>query len=203
MKEALSVLEEAISDVGYWRWWSESLPSLFAVEFGGIKLWSPPTAVDRPPSGIVGIGFKNPSLVAFISSDSADHLRPDWRIALHNDEIEPFGFFDDVFTLQDSALLGRTIEGCSLEYLVGSETNLYQASPSLLAFRAGPVGLIVRGEQMAIQPFSEFSDVVKAREAWQGYWVEYWARRDTGTPMPKDYACEVCIPVDRFLFHEG
>jgi hypothetical protein len=203
MNSPLSILEESISDVGNWRWWDELLPALFVAEFGGVKLWSPPTAVDLPPLGIVSLGIKNPSLVAFITSNSAAPLRPDWSTSLHNDVMEPFAFCDDIFTLQDPKLIGSVIEGCSLEYIVGSEANLNQTTPSLLAFRAGPVGLIVRGEQMAVQPFNDINEIAQAREAWKRYWIEYWARRDTEAPMPKDYACEVCIPRERFRYHEG
>lgn len=202
MEKALSILEEAISDVGHWRWWSESLPSFFAAEFSCVKLWTPPTAFDRPPPGIVAVGFKNPSLVAFITSDSAENLRPDWRIALQNDKVEPFGIFDDIFTLQDSSQLGNIIEGCSIEYLLGSNENLFQTSPCLLAFRAGDVGLIVRGEQIAVPPFDELTDIVKARDEWQSYWSEYWERKESDAPMPKDYTCEVCIPRHLFRYHE-
>jgi hypothetical protein len=202
MSTTLTVLEESISDAGYWRWWDESLPSLFGVEFGGVKLWSPPRAPDLPPPGIVGLAFRNPFLVAFITADSAQGLRGDWRMALHNDEIELFFMFDDFFTLQSSDLFGRIVADCSIEYLVGGEAELAKTSTVQLGFRSGPVGLIVRAEAMAVHPFSKQAQVLSARDAWERYYDDYWSRRDTESPMPSDNACEAMIPLDRFIFPE-
>ncbi len=37
--------------------------------------------------------------------------------------------------------------------------------------------------------------IVTAAGDWWEYWREYWRRRETDAPLPKDYACEVTIPI--------
>ena len=204
MDDVLTVLETAISDIGNWRWWDQSLPSKFVVEFGGVKLWTPPTRIDQPPRSIFGLGFKDPTLIAFVSDTAAAGLRCDWRFALHSDQIEPFGMFDDVFTLRSDAQFPSILEGCDVEYLVGSESDLFSTSPVRLGFRAGPVGLIVRANQMAVAPFTGAdwaAQIAAASAGWAPYWNEYWSRRDTDSPMPEDFRCEIEIPFDRYQFH--
>jgi hypothetical protein len=52
MREAFEILEDAITECGYWRWWMANLPASFQVEFGGVQLFQPPPEVSRSPSGI-------------------------------------------------------------------------------------------------------------------------------------------------------
>lgn len=37
-------------------------------------------------------------------------------------------------------------------------------------------------------------DVENRKDKWWDYWKEYWEKRDSENPLPKDYACEVTIP---------
>jgi hypothetical protein len=207
MNNAASILESAISDVGYWRWWHEALPGFFQVEFGGVQLWTPPTKDDRPPPGIIGLGFKDPTLVAFLTELSAAALQSDWRLALHQDQIEPFTVTYDEFTLSQADQVKSMTDGCSIEFLVGSEFDLIpKEGSSFLAFRAGPVGLVVVAEQMAVASssgdLSSAEKIASSNAAWWEYWKDYWQRRDSDSPLPKDYACEVTIPRDQFTFKE-
>lgn len=36
--------------------------------------------------------------------------------------------------------------------------------------------------------------VLASSREWWAYWREYWRRKDTPDPMPRDYACEITIP---------
>ena len=36
-----------------------------------------------------------------------------------------------------------------------------------------------------------------ANEKWWAYWREYWKRRESSSPLPRDYGCEVTIPAGR------
>lgn len=38
MNAHLSILESAITDVGYWRWWTSDLPNSIQLEFGGAQI---------------------------------------------------------------------------------------------------------------------------------------------------------------------
>lgn len=55
MTDHLTTLEQAISDVGYWRWWADALPDVFQVEFGGVQLHFPPASPEEPPNDVVAL----------------------------------------------------------------------------------------------------------------------------------------------------
>ena len=198
MSEHLTILENAIADVGYWRWWAEKLPEAFQVEFGGVQLWNPPTQENGPPSGVVALRFDRPTVVAFLTSSEAT-APSDWRIALHEDRIEPFSVNHDALTLQSEELLAKVCAGSTAEYVLGSKAELaVNTAPVKLAFRAGSVGLVVRAHELEIIASSGTLTPEKIKESsdrWWSYWREYWDRRSTESPMPKDYACEVTIPL--------
>jgi hypothetical protein len=198
MSEHLSILENAIADVGYWRWWAEKLPTAFQVEFGGVQLWNPPTEEDGSPCGVVAIRFGQPTAVAFLTSLEAE-LPQDWKTALHEDRIDPFDVGHDQLTLQSETLFHEVIAGCKYEYIIGTESDLLaDTAPVKLAFRAGPVGLAVRANDLTVISSSgEMSpeQIQQAAEKWWAYWREYWNRRESDAPLPKDYACEVTIPL--------
>lgn len=199
MPEYLPTLEEAISDVGYWRWWAEALPDIFQVEFGGVQLHFPPTSPDHPPNSVVALRFFEPSVVAFLTEQGAQHVAEDWRLALHQDKIEPFSVNHELFTLTSEDTLREVVSGCHIEYVHGKDIGrANEATPVLLGLRAQEVGLVVRAKRMAVvaQPGElEPAQIVTAAGDWWEYWREYWRLRDTDAPMPKDYACEVTIPI--------
>jgi hypothetical protein len=199
MSDHLSVLEKAISDVGYWRWWAEALPNVFQVEFGGVLLYFPARSPEVPPDNVIALSFRDPSLVAFLTAADATLVEPDWRIALHEDQHEPFTVDHELFTLTSETVLEAVAAGCAAEYVVGTDLNpKIGASGPLLAFRAQGVGLIVRASEMAVVTAAgELSpEQIKAAAGdWWKYWREYWDRRDSTSPMPKDYACEATIPL--------
>jgi hypothetical protein len=106
----LEVLEEAISDVGYWSWWDAALPKVFQVEFGGTQLWSPSHASDQPPSGQVALRFVKPSFVAFLTRlIRAEGIPSDWSKKLHRDEIEPFGISYGDFTASSKEIFANAL----------------------------------------------------------------------------------------------
>lgn len=199
MTDPISTLESAISDVGYWRWWAEALPEVFQVEFGGVQLYFPPLVAGRPPNSVVALRFHEPSVVAFLTAEDARDLPVDWRTALHADKLKPFSVDHERFTVSSEDTLRDVLVGCRVEFAHGSEIGApSDAGSVLLAFRAQQVGLIVRAKRMAVvgQPgVLEPAQIVSASEAWWEYWREYWRRRDSDSPLPKDYACEVTIPL--------
>jgi len=36
-----------------------------------------------------------------------------------------------------------------------------------------------------------------ANEKWWAYWQEYWKRRESSSPLPRDYGCQGTIPAGR------
>lgn len=206
MSDHLSVLEEAISHVGYWGFWAAGLPNVFQVEFGGVLLYFPARSPEVPPDNRIALSFRDPSLVAFLTAADATSVDSDWRIALQEDQHETFQVNPDLFTLTSETVLEAVAAGCTVEYLVGTDLNpRIHASAPLLAFRAQEVGLIVRASEMAvITAAGELSpEQIKAAAGdWWKYWSEYWDRRNSTSPMPKDYACDVIIPLSDWNKHK-
>ena len=71
------------------------------------------------------------------------------------------------------------------------------ADEAFIGFDAHTMGLIVAAESMGVISHSgELDDaaVLSSNRKWWAYWKAYWKRRDTSSPLPRDYACEVTIP---------
>jgi hypothetical protein len=198
MEQALKVLETAISDVGYWRWWTSELPHSIQLEFGGTQLWFPPASPDGVASGLLAVRLRKPKVAAFLTSKSAK-LPDDWPEAMQRDEFEPFRLGYDRFTFTSHDEAARYLaDAASIKAVVGLTSDIPQlrASP-LLAFWAGPVGFVGVADSIALFSMHgevELASVPELQSKWWTYWKEYWARKRTPNPMPKDYACEVCIP---------
>jgi hypothetical protein len=197
MPSHLTVLEEAISDVGYWRWWTDALPDVFQVEFGGVQMHFPPSSPELPPNSVVALRFFNPSAVAFLTEHGSSQSQG-WRAELHDDRIQPFAVSHELFTLTSSEVLQTVVSDCAIEYLHGNQFSCLESSSALLAFRSQDVGLVVRAERMVVVAVpGELSaeQIVKASGDWWEYWRRYWDLRESESPLPKDYACEVTFPI--------
>lgn len=198
MPSHLSILESAIADVGYWNWWTANLPATFQVEFGGVQLWNPPTGKGKPPSDLLALCFRKPRLICFITLSSS--IKPDWPDKLQRDELEPFSVDHGKLTLTSiKACKDIVARAKQIRSLVGTPGD--KPSPkrgeAFIGFECRSVGLVVAAESMSILSHHGEMDetgVIAAHEKWWEYWKEYWDRRDTDDPMPRDYACEVTIP---------
>lgn len=198
MESPLTILETAISDVGYWRWWTSELPDAIQLEFGGTQLYFPPVSPGQVTSGLLAVRLRKPLAVLFLASKSAGFPN-DWPEAMARDEYEPFTVEHDRLTLTShDAAAGYLADAGSLKSLVGSESDLSKhRDKSLLAFWAGPVGFVAMAESIALfnmQGEVDLAMIPDWHSKWWSYWKEYWERKDTPNPMPKDYACEVTIP---------
>src|SRR5262245_36054334 len=96
--DPLAALEDAISDVGYWRWWTSQLPDHFQVEFGGLQLRDADREASIDP---LALRFTGLASVAFLDREARPHPA-DWPERLAADAIEPFGISHDQFTLTDN-----------------------------------------------------------------------------------------------------
>jgi hypothetical protein len=198
LQEPLNILERAITDVGYWRWWTSELPRTIQLEFGGTQLWFPPTSPDRVTSGLVALRLRRPKVALFLTAELGA-LPEDWPDALQRDELEPFGVGYDRFTLTSHAnALKYLSDAASIRPIVGSADDVARhATGSVLAFWAGLVGFVGIAESLGVFSAAcevELQSIPAVNTKWWEYWKEYWARKDTPNPMPEDYTCEVCIP---------
>ncbi|TDR20474.1 hypothetical protein [Marinicella litoralis] len=193
--DALKILEDAISDVGYWRYWF-SEKEMFQIEFGGTQLHNSPQEENSPPSGILALRFVKPSsVVAIVRGEEEDF---EWFDKLSKDEIEPFTVSYEEFTLTDSSLAQEIIQGAKKKKEIScSNEQLPKKGGFYLAFWSGDVGMAIHAEHVqALSHDGELSpELIKEKNSkWWTYWREYWDRRDTDAAMPQDYACEVTIP---------
>ncbi|QJW94725.1 hypothetical protein [Frigoriglobus tundricola] len=199
MGEHLRALESAISDVGHWTWWAANLPPVFQVEFGGTQFWNPPSGEGQPPSSRIALRFRKPRLVYFLTL--VDGVPADWPDRLQRDELEPPSVDHEAFTLTSAELCGRLVgKAVAIRSLVGEPgaTPLPLVGEALIGFEAGPFGLVVAAESLGVFNHHgelDESAVLASNSKWWEYWREYWRRKDTTDPLPRDYACEVTIPL--------
>lgn len=200
MNSHLTILEDAIGDIGYWRWWVADLPQMFQVEFGGVQLWTAPGTATSPPSGVVALRFASPSAVEFLlaaETDATEQPPPDWPSALAEDRIEPFGLTHGTLTLTSEARAEELRGAMAVHQTLHCDPELPSPPAIVLALRAGAVGLYVRAAEIVVVTQNgplALEDVAPANERWWEYWRTYWARRNSPDPLPHDWACEVTIP---------
>lgn len=202
MEEKLEILEEAISDIGYWSWWAEKLPEAFQIEIGGTHIWSPPKSTDTPPSGQIALRFANPISICFLKSVSSK-LPNNWADLLKDDQLEPFSINYGDFKFNNSNYIRREIMNSNIivENKFGEDPTLLIDSDDSnfsLAFLAGEVGFIIIAEELRLINQTgdiKLNDIDELVSRWWRYWKEYWELKDTLNELPKDYACEVTIPL--------
>jgi len=197
----LKVLEKAISDVGYWAWWTADFPTFIMLEFGGSQIWTKPKDNESPPSGLIGITFLNPYSVSFVTRKFHDMKPPDnWAELLHNDDLDLPEIEYGLFTFTNNDLIELIIENAvTVETVFGIKpTNPeFKNAEFKFGFWANNFGCIISCESISIISHDgdlSLDDVENRRIKWWEYWEEYWVRRNTENPLPADYACEVTIP---------
>lgn len=194
----LSILESAISDVGHWRWWTANLPDSVQLEFGGVQLWSPPSAPDTPPSGLIALRLIRPQAAIFLTK-AHTNLPVDWHDAMQRDELQPFGMDRDQFTLSSVAQASHCLNHAATTHaLVAPAGNAGATNtPAVIGFWAGPIGFYGVADELEIYNMSGRltpAQVEASSHQWWEYWREYWRERHGPNPKPRDYACEVTIP---------
>ncbi len=142
--------------------------------------------------------FRKPRLVYFLTL--SDSFSENWPDQLQRDELEAFGVDHEAFSLTSVELCARLVaKAVSVQALVGDpdKTPLAVPGEALLGFESWPVGLVVAAETMGVlNRHGELDQraVLESNRQWWGYWREYWRRKDSTDPLPRDYACEVTIP---------
>lgn len=197
-QEPMEVLQKAISDVGYWRWWTAKLPGAFLVEFGGVQLYTASPKEGQPPMGVMAMIFRNPSSISFL--DYGRNLANDWSWQLQEDQIEPFNLDQGKLAFNDGkAIAGYLKKAVAVNTYHGRKPSggkLMEANVQM-GFKAGDVGLCIAAESLDINTHLgkiSLSQVAKMHKSWWEYWKVYWRRKNTANPMPEDYACEVTHP---------
>jgi hypothetical protein len=200
MRAPLEVLEDAISDVGHWHWWTKT-DTAFQLEFAWVMLLVPSDDPSQPPSSAVALRFRNPRCVAVLQKNVQRSALPDnWFRKLGQDELKPLAVSHESFTLTSIDRL-RAILGDAerRKFLVGSEPDLDHigTEDAFLAFWAGDAGLVVVGERVEVLSHRgriEVEEISEKHQDWWKYWRQYWDKKDSDEPLPLDDLCEITIP---------
>lgn len=197
---ALKKLSNAISDVGYWNWWTAEYPKVIMLEFGGVQLWSKPKK-NQPPSGQLAIKFQKPISVSFVTREEYRNETPNnWADLLHEDKLEQPTFSHGCFGFNQPKITQQILEDAKrVETVFGINPteSSFGESPITFSFWAGNVGALIACESMEIVTHDgklSLDQAIQKIDKWWEYWKVYWSKIDSKNPLPKDYACEVTIP---------
>ncbi|WP_162127683.1 hypothetical protein [Flavobacterium phycosphaerae] len=201
-KEILQMLGDAICDVGYWSWWTSDLPNIVQIEFGGTQLYFPPKDNSEPPNSQIAIQFINPKSISFLSlSKVGENNSEKWFNLLHEDKMESQVCSYDSFTFVDESEMKRIISHAKItDTILGyppTEESFFKENFKL-TFWAGEFGFAVSSENIKLLTQDgeiKMEEIPSINSNWWKYWREYWDLKKTEKPLPKNYVCEVTIPM--------
>lgn len=199
--QMLDILSNAICDVGYWSWWVTDLPTVVQIEFGGPLLYFPASDSSQPPNSQIAIQFRNPKSISFLTRKELTSDDEYWFDELHNDKMEPPTCSHGEFTFTDYALMTKIInEAKTIKTIHGYSPidNLFQSEKYKLVFWAGDYGFAVSADEIKLLTKDgdvELNQIPSLHSQWWTYWRKYWDLINTENALPKDYACEVTIPL--------
>ena len=191
--ETLRILENAICDVGYLRWWT-SAEDIYQIEFGGVQLFDETKNGFSARSSVIALQFLEKPTIVFLDKNGPNN----WQDDLHNDKMEPINIEYDEFKFNDKDYLKNIISEYRINNLKNNSIEEVYKYPIFLAFKCYDFGIIIGGNKMkVIGSAGEFSEdkIKDCNIKWWKYWKEYWSLREKENSYDKDYACEVTIPV--------
>lgn len=192
----LNILADAVSDVGSWHRWL-TRGDMVQVQFCDIMLYDESTSEKEPHStDVLAVRFKGKAFAVFLDNLNEEN----WHEHLRDDDsaIYPIDTYDMAFDDVEEAerLLNDYKHKTVIKDFVGSETLL--TVKHLLYARCDDVGFIVGGDEIEVVgrkgKYTE-EEIETAYKTWCDYWKTYWKLRGTKDAYPKDYVCEVSIPV--------
>ena len=195
-KKTLNILADAISEVGSWHWWN-SKDDMVQVQFCDVMLFDE----SRPEkethtTDVLAVRFYGHAFAVFL--DNTDEK--DWHERFRDDDsiIYPVDTYDLAFDdIKEAELLLNDFKNrIPVKDFSGPET--LSGARHLLCARCNEVGFIVGGNEIRIVgekgEYTE-EEIETAASKWWSYWKDYWKLRGTKNAYPKDYACEITIPV--------
>ncbi len=192
---SLNILADAISDAGSWYWWLTG-DDMVQVQFCDVMLYDENTSEKEPHStDILAVRFHGNAFAVFL-----DNLNDEkWYEHFHDDsviyEIDTYNMaFDDV--KEAERIMNDFQHKTVIRDFSGSAALL--RAKHLLCAGCGDVGFVVGADEMEVVgrkgKYTE-EEIETAYQKWFDYWKAYWKLRGTKDANPKDYVCEVSIPV--------
>jgi hypothetical protein len=123
-------------------------------------------------------------------------LPADWYQRLKAETIEPPGISYEEFALGDDDLYEKVVrqaEGETVHFADDSGGKSVK-----LALWAGLAGIRIEASEVRIVLITgevQLSEIEGLHGKWWTYWRDYWKKLNTPEALPKDYACEVTIPL--------
>lgn len=186
--------------MGYWQWWDMSVPDSVYLEFGGVQLYQKNEEMTKPPYSTIGLQFIGLHSVCFLTKDSTK-TDEKWCKQLHQDQLEFPNCDHEHFSFTDEIQMKGTISCADrIEVVVGdnpNEKSFWQGNYRLV-FWANNYGCAISADTLKLHSHGgemRLEEVPLLYKEWWEYWRLYHDKRDTKNPMPKDYACEVTIPI--------
>lgn len=194
--ETLNILADAISDVGSWHWWHVK-DDMVQIQFCDIQLYDESKSEQEThTTDVIAVRFHSHAFAVFLDNLDAEH----WHELLHDDNsvIYPIDTYDLAFDdiKEAEALINDYKNRVPVKDYDGLQT--LSGARHLIYARCGDVGLVAGGDKIKIVgkkgEYTE-EEIETAYGKWWEYWKEYWKLRGTKEAYPKDYACEITIPV--------
>ena len=152
MADAIKILEEAISDVGYWLWWTVQENGC-QLEFAGTQIWNAPESEDQPPSGIIALRYTGNVFLSFLTRNGSEEYSEHWFDRLQRDEMEPLRLSPDEFFLNNrEGFLSVVKQAGETQLIRGTAIGDASIPPitNTIAFYAGQFGVIAGGNELRI-----------------------------------------------------
>ena len=193
---ALNILADAISEVGSWHRWLVK-DDMVQVQFCDVMLFdeSKPEK-DTHTTDVLAVRFRGHAFAVFLDNLDVDnwheHLRTDDAVLY---PVDTYALaFDDI--TEAKSLLNDYRHKRPVKDFSGLET--LSDAKHLLCARCGEAGFIVGGDTAEVvgkKGLYTETEIETGFKKWWDYWRMYWKLRKTKDAYPKDYACEITIPV--------
>ena len=197
-RDALNILADAISDVGSWWCWYAGDDRL-QLEFCDVQLYDETKAEkETHTTDVLAVRFYGHVFAVFLDNSNDEN----WHERFRNDDsiLYSVDTYDMAFDDEKEAesVLNDYRNRVPVKDFNGSETLV--AAKHILCARCDKVGFIVGGDEIEIVgkkgKYTE-EEIEPLSRKWWEYWKDYWRLRRTKDSYPKDYACEVTIPVNK------
>ena len=197
-RETLNILADAISDVGSWWCWHVG-DDMLQLEFCDVQLYDETKAEkETHTTDVLAVRFYGHVFAVFLDDLNDEN----WHERFRDDDsilylVDAYDMvFDDVEEAE--SLLNDYRNRIPVKDFSGLET--ISSAKHILCAGCGEVGFIVGGDKIEIAGekgnYKEEEIELLSRKWWD-YWKDYWHVRGTRDALPKDYACEVTIPVNK------
>ena len=197
-RDALGILADSISDVGSWWCWHVS-DDMLQLEFCDVQLYDDTKAEEEThTTDVLAVRFYGHVFAIFLDDLNDEN----WHERFRDDDsiLYPVDTYDMAFddVREAESLLHDFRNHVPVKDFKGEETLV--AAKHILCARCDKVGVIVGGDEIKIVgkkgKYTE-DEIEPLSRKWWEYWKDYWRLRGTRDALPKDYACEVTIPVDK------